>query len=246
MNKIYIITGASSDVGMRYLRQLNDRLVKNDEQISVIAHFASSAENLKKLSLSNINMEYVQADLSNTDGIKFFLDECKRLCNNQVPYALIHFPAPKFEYTKLKNLEWDNVERELNISVRSFVEMCKEYLPSMAKNKAGKVVAMLTSYVEDVPPKFMSKYVLSKYALLGFVKSMASDYAGKGVSITGISPDMMETKFLTNLDPRIIELTRESKEAKTLVDVDVVAKKIDEIIVTAGEDFNGQNIVIMD
>ena len=77
MNRLYIVTGASSDVGMEYLKKLNGRLEQNDEKVTVIAHYASSDEKLKELSglLNNIEMVIVKADLSKEAGISELLDE---------------------------------------------------------------------------------------------------------------------------------------------------------------------------
>lgn len=248
MNRLYIVTGASSDVGMEYLKKLNGRLEQNDEKVTVIAHYASSDEKLKELSglLNNIEMVIVKADLSKEAGISELLDECRKIAKDNTPYAIIHFPAPKFEYSKLKGIEWEKIEKELNVGVRSFVELCKEYVPAMAKRKEGKIVAMLTAYVDGVPPKFTAKYVMAKYALLGFVKAIASDYEGKGITVAGISPEMMETKFLSEIDSRIIEIVKENTENKELVDVAKVACRIDEIVTSTDDRFNGENIVIKD
>ena len=35
----------------------------------------------------------------------------------------------------------------------------------------------------------------------------SAEYADKGLNINGISPNMMETKFLSNIDERIVEMS---------------------------------------
>ena len=58
---------------------------------------------------------------------------------------------------------------------------------------------MLTSCTTNIPPKYLASYVTSKYALLGLVKALSNEYADKGIRINGISPSMIETKFLENI-----------------------------------------------
>ena len=80
----------------------------------------------------------------------------------------------------------------------------------MAKAGFGRVCVMLSSYVLGTPPKFMSDYVAVKSALLGYVRAAATEYGEKGVCINGISPNMMETKFLQNIDEKIVRMTADS------------------------------------
>ena len=82
----------------------------------------------------------------------------------------------------------------------------------MAKARYGRIAAMLTAYTIGTPPKYMCDYVTAKYALLGFVRAAASEYAGKGVTINALSPNMMETKFLSHLDARSIEMNAQGSK----------------------------------
>jgi 3-oxoacyl-[acyl-carrier protein] reductase len=112
----------------------------------------------------------------------------------------------------------------MEIQIHSLMEIFREFLPPMAKATYGKVVIMLTSYVYNTPPKFMTNYLISKYALLGFMKGAAVEYAGKGININGISPNMIETKFLDNIDKRLIEMNVENSLIKRTIRIkEVVA-----------------------
>ena len=75
----------------------------------------------------------------------------------------------------------------------------------MAKKKYGRVVIMLTAYTIGTPPKFQSTYVTAKYALLGLMKSLAAEYRPYGVCINGISPGMIDTKFIEELPHPVVE-----------------------------------------
>ena len=78
------------------------------------------------------------------------------------------------------------------------------FIPKMSKQNYGKIVFMLSAYLLGIPPKFQSPYITVKYALLGLMRNLASEYAAKGIMVNAVSPDMMETKFLSEL-PELIK-----------------------------------------
>lgn len=207
MDKVYLITGASSEVGMAYIRKLNQSA---SEKVTVVAHYANNKAGLEALQreLSQVELYLVQADLSFADGaekICCFIKEQGLLVTH-----VLHLAASAFSHVKIKKWDEEKVRKEMQIQFFSFASMMKEVLPGMAKNGYGRVCVMLSSYVLGTPPKFMSDYVAVKSALLGYVKAAAAEYGDKGVCINGISPNMMETKFLQNIDEKIVQMTAES------------------------------------
>ena len=114
----------------------------------------------------------------------------------------------------------------------------------MAKAKGGRVITMLSSVTLGVPPKALTKYITVKYALLGLMKALASEYANKKVTVNCISPSMVETQFLSNLDKRIVQLTAEAHPLKRNA---VVGDIIPVILMLLSDDsayINGVNIPI--
>ena len=114
----------------------------------------------------------------------------------------------------------------------------------MAKNKYGRVVVMLTSCTVNVPPKYLASYTTSKYALLGLVKSLAVEYAGNNVTINGISPTMIETKFLSKVPSLLVEQNAlKSPNGKNLT-VDEVTPMIEFLLSDKACAITGENIAI--
>ncbi|MGN0431361.1 MAG: SDR family NAD(P)-dependent oxidoreductase [Lachnospiraceae bacterium] len=241
-NKVYLITGASSDVGLAFIRDLEEKTRKASAQAIVFAHYASNEEQLNALrtELQAVELVTIGADFSKEEEIEGFIERIKE--NSECPDYIVHLPASKFEYTRMKQFDWQQVQRDLEIQVHSLGEIAKVFLPKMAKRKRGKVVVMLTAYTIGMPPKFMSQYVLTKYALLGLMKSMAVEYADKGVNVNGVSPNMMETKFLDNIDEKIVTMTREASILKRNVDLSEVIATIHFLLSDGASYMNGVNL----
>jgi 3-oxoacyl-[acyl-carrier protein] reductase len=225
--KAYLVIGASSDIGMALIRRLAETA---DEEITIIAHFRKKSGPflvLEKELISKKNIvdfRSIQADLSDVSNIQEFIEQIKK--ENVFITHIVHLPASKIVYARIKELDWEAICNDLEIQVHSLIEVFKEFLPPMAKAKYGKVVIMLTSAIYNTPPKFMTKYLISKYALLGLMKGAAVEYAEKGVNINGISPNMVATKFLDNIDKRLIEINVERSLIKKAISVNEVVAGI--------------------
>lgn len=239
MNKVYLITGASSEVGMAYIRQLD---TSTTEKVVVVAHYANNKCELEELQkdLVNVNLYLVQADLSLEDGA----DKVCAFVNEQgleVTHVL-HLAASSYSFMKIKKWDEEKVRKEMQIQFFSFASMMKEILPKMAKCGYGRVCVMLSASVLGTPPKFTSNYVAVKSALLGYVKAAAAEYGEKGICINGISPNMMETKFLQNIDERIVQMTAESSAMKRNIRVDEAVRGIAYLLSDEASYINGTNL----
>ena len=118
MEKIYCIIGATSDIGMAYMREIN----KQGEKCTVIAIYFGEKEGLEKLDneLENVTMDFVKCDLSNIQEVLNAIEYIKEKYNS--PTYFLHLAARKFEYVKFSKFDWNNVMLDLEIQVHSFAE----------------------------------------------------------------------------------------------------------------------------
>ena len=238
MDKVYLIIGATSQMGMAYMKRLNEL----NEKITIIALYFGEKSELENLNneLENITMDFVECNLSNVQDVQRVIDYIKE--KYTAPTHILHLAARKFEYVKFSKFDWDKTLLDLEIQVHSFAEIMKAFLPIMAKQKYGKVVAMLSSVTKGVPPKYLSSYVITKYALMGLINSLVSEYKEKGIQINCVSPTMVETNFLSEIDDRIIEMTAESSSMKRNVKIEEVVEAISYLMSDNSNYTNGVNL----
>ena len=120
----------------------------------------------------------------------------------------------------------------------------QKFIPKMSKNKYGKIVFMLSAYLLGVPPKFQSPYITIKYALYGLMRTLASEYASRGITVNGVSPDMIETRFLSEIQEVIIKKNAEQNPLGRNMTVKDVIPIIDYLLSDKAEAVTGQNIGI--
>jgi 3-oxoacyl-[acyl-carrier protein] reductase len=238
MKKVYLITGASSDIGMALVRKIAER----EKESIFFCHYRTDNEKFSSLAADFSSITAVQADFADERGPLSLITAIKNAGTS--PTHIVHLPADKIEYVRLKDIEKRSLLREMEIAVYSLLEIFKAFLPQMAKNKYGKAVIMLTTCTRGMPPKFLARYCMTKYALLGLMKSAASEYEGKGVYINGISPEMTDTKFLSNLDERIIETASQNSRFGRKLTADEVVEGILFLLSDNVNCVNGENLFL--
>ncbi|MCR5798939.1 MAG: SDR family oxidoreductase [Lachnospiraceae bacterium] len=181
-----------------------------------------------------------QVDLANPVSVKAMAEGL--VAEGVCPTHILHLAASNYDFMKIKKWDGTKARKDMEVTYFSFAEICSAFLPLMSKAGYGKVVAVLSSVTLGVPPKFMSHYTACKYALLGYLKGAAAEYAGKGININGISPGMMDTKFLSAVDERILEMTKENSHMQRLCEVGETVAAIEFLMSDAASYMNGANL----
>ena len=198
MEKVYLITGATSDVGYELIRTLNDGCSK------FILQGFGDGDALRSLCEENgIDAEYFEVNLSDSEETDKFVEEISAYS----PTHFVHLPALRVVNTKFKNFDEERFLLDMNVQVMSAVKICKAVAPKMAKAKFGRILFMATSYVLANPPKNTAAYIMAKNSIVGLMKALAADYVSNGITVNAISPSMIETKFLAETSHLIVEQT---------------------------------------
>ena len=235
MNKI-LITGASSAIGRKLIS-----LIDKKNQI-IIAHYNRSKNFLNFLKINKFKSKIIliKSDFSKRNDLNIFIKKIKR---HDVD-TIIHLVGKRLEIKRFEKTSFNNYLQEISVAFESIYEILKIFLPKMIKKNKGKIVFMLSSVTFDRPSAYMSPYVSLKYLLLGLVKSLSSEYKGANINFNSISPSMMDTPFLKNLDKKFIEINKQLNPSKKLLNINKVVKKIEFLISPNSNKIKGVNFLI--
>lgn len=199
MEKTYLITGATSDVGTALIA----RLLAHEQNAQVIAQGSGDLHMLAPLQATFAGRIHAfDVNLTSNEALQAFLQAVQAVA---MPTHIVHLPALRVVNTKFKKFDEQRFALDMQVQVNSAVAICKHFLPHMAKAKFGRVLFMLTSYVLGMPPKNTAAYIMAKQALHGLAKSLAADYAASGITVNCVAPAMMETKFLADTPDLIVQ-----------------------------------------
>ena len=147
---------------------------------------------------------------------------------NRVPYintfvncATIRLPSISFE-----DLDWSEIEKNININIKSNFYIVKNLLPIFKFQKKGKIIFISTLYTEGTPPQGMLAYVSAKSALNGFSKSLAIELAKYNITVNMVSPGMTDTDLISNVPEKYKILMAAKTPLKRLSSVQDVAEAI--------------------
>lgn len=239
-NKSFLILGASSDLGITLINRLNEEYSDS----SFFLHYHSDNSALLNIDYVNGNeAKCFKADFSRPDEVSAFINDLKD--SNAAPTHIVHLPAAKLGYTRLKDFDQSRLERNVQIQVYSFIQIMKEFLPAMVKRKDhSKVVVALSSVVMGQPQKSMLEYTTVKSMLYGVVRQLAADNAGKMININAVSPSMIETKLLSEVDSKIIGMAAEGSNEKRNATTEDIVPGICFLLSDDSNYINGANLNI--
>jgi 3-oxoacyl-[acyl-carrier protein] reductase len=238
MNNVLLVTGSSSDVGVALVSRIGDNYDK------VLCHYRSASTKIEELKARfGDKIIPLQADLSDYEQTVTLAKYAAEHGGNH----FVHLPAAASAVNiRFAKTDWDyHFQDDINISLRSAVLICRAILPQMTKQKRGKIVFMLTSFIIANPtPAFSSAYMTVKSGLYGLMKALAVEYAGKGISINGVSPSMMDTKFLAAVPDIAKQISADKSPLKRLLAIDDVVPIFEYLLSFGADCITGQNIAV--
>ena len=93
--------------------------------------------------------------------------------------------------------EWDQV---LDANLKGAFRTVKAVLKGMMKRNGGRIINV-TSIVGLTGNKGQANYAASKAGLIGFTKSVAKEYASRGILANCVAPGFIETDMTAALPP---------------------------------------------
>ena len=236
MGKRYLLLGASSELCCSFLRR---HIWQADDEI--VAQYFCHAEALEKIAQDiPAQVRLLQADFRDLESTEGFVSKLKK--DGFVPTHILHVPAVPIENQRFTEISWSEAEEQLMVQCRSLVVVLQAIIKPMAKARNGKIVIGLSSCTFNVPPKYLSSYVMAKYALMGLGRSRAAEYADKCIQVNMVSPSMMETKFLQNMHSHVIQQSAANNPSKRNVTTKDVAGLIEYLFSDENTFITGANI----
>ena len=235
MEKVILVTGASSDLGMAYIAE------NVGEYNKIIAHYNHGSKEFDGLLGAYENKILpVQADFAVMGGVEDLIRNLKK--EKLMPTHILHTASLPMKSERFHKNEVSEYQQMMQVSLYSIIEVLNFCIPEMQKQRYGRILFILSAYTTISAPKYAAPYVVSKYALLGLVKDIATEYISKGITINGLSPQMMETKFINGLSEVLIEQHKNASPLGRLMQKEDILPTVRYLLSEEASAVTGQNI----
>ena len=231
-----LITGATSDIGYEFLKSFLEK-----DKI-IVAFYYDYEERLDILEKDyNLEIIRIKFNFLELENLKEILEEKIKDINIT---EVLHLAAPVVKQERFNKVDLSVFKNDFSIQVLSIVEILKIIIPKMKKEKKGKIIFILSIVVKGIQHKFWTSYVTCKYALDGLLKSLVAEFSSFNIQINAISPSMINSKFLKNMDERLIEAEIEKHPLKRTIKIEEIVETINYILESKNKFLNGNNILL--
>jgi NAD(P)-dependent dehydrogenase (short-subunit alcohol dehydrogenase family) len=197
-NKTWFITGAGRGMGVEFARAAlgaGHNVVATGRNPDAVAKAVGEADVLLVVKLDVTSTHDAAA------AVTAALDRFGRidvLVNN----------AASFEAGFFEELTPEQIERQLAVSLIGPMNVTRAVLPAMRRQRAGHVVT-ISSLAGLAGFEYNTAYAASKFAVDGWMESLAPEIAPFGIQTTVVNPGFFRTELLTeestNYAPATIE-----------------------------------------
>jgi len=98
----------------------------------------------------------------------------------------------------LLRLKEEDIDRLFDVNVKGALASAKAAIKTMMRQKWGRVV-FLSSIVGEMGNGGQTGYAATKAALVGITKSIAREYASRGITVNAVAPGFIDTDMTTQI-----------------------------------------------
>jgi 3-oxoacyl-[acyl-carrier protein] reductase len=235
--KVALVLGGNGGIGLEVIKSLAGK------GINVCATYHSNKKDLEKLQGSNKGkVSSYQMDLSDEASINNAFDEISKEYNKID--IVVFSVTPPIKNKQILKMEWKDFQEHLDLQIKGLFYVIQNLKDQLEAKHKTKFIILLTEYCIGKPPAGLSHYVSAKYCLRGFAKSMAIEFAKYNCTVNMISPGMVDTNLISNLPPKLVEITSESNPLKRIAKAKDVANVVLFLSSEDSDYLNGVNITV--
>ena len=195
-----LITGASKGIG----RAIALELAKNNFDVAI--NFNRSEEPAKNLcaEIKNLGVkaEIFKADVSDYNQAAEMFKNVKNVMGEAV--SILVNNAGVTRDTLLMRMKPEDWQTVINTNLNAAFYCTKEVIRNMAKARYGRIIN-IASVVGLIGNAGQANYAASKAGIIGFTKSIAREYAERGITANAVAPGFIDTDMTEVLKPEAKE-----------------------------------------
>jgi len=143
-------------------------------------------------------------------------------------------------FKKMDRAMWDAV---LAVDLTGVFEMTKRFIDPMAERGWGRVIN-ISSIVGEIGNFGQANYAAAKAGVIGLTKTLAREYARKGVTVNAVAPGFINTRMTQQMPEKALATVREMIPMGRLGEPDEIAAGVTFLATEAASYITGQVLSI--
>lgn len=217
--QVALVTGSARGIG----RAIAEGLAKRGSDI-VIAdiHLDEAKQTSVDLKKNAVRTMAVRLDVSNSgEVIKAFEDIMKEFGRLDILVNNAGITKDSL-LLRMKEEDWDAV---INVNLKGVFLCSKEAVKIMSKQRYGKIVN-IASVVAFIGNPGQANYSASKAGIVGLTKTLAKEYASRGITSNAVAPGFITTAMTDSLPENIKEEMKKAIPMSRFGTIDDVANAV--------------------
>ncbi len=190
--KTALVTGATGAIGGAIVRGLHG-------QGATVALSGTRREILAQLAADlKERVHVVPCDLADKEAVEGLVPKCEELMG-QLDIVVANAGITKDNLlVQLRDQDWEDV---IAVNLTAAFRITRAAVRGMMRRRFGRIIG-ISSVVGVTGNAGQSNYTASKAGLVGMIKSVAAEYARRGVTANAIAPGLVASAMTDKLNPR--------------------------------------------
>lgn len=217
--QVALVTGSSRGIG----KSIAERLARRGADVVIAdVNLEDAQSTADAIAKNGVRAMAVKLDVSRSeDAAKSFEETIKRLGRLDILVNNAGITRDSL-LLRMKEEDWDAV---INVNLKGVFLCSKEAVKIMSKQRYGRIIN-IASVVAFIGNPGQANYSASKAGIVGLTKTVAKEYASRGITSNAVAPGFITTAMTDALQEHVKEEMKKAIPMARFGTVDDVANAV--------------------